>query len=130
MQIEVAHRFVATEDDAFDGGVHDIEKPSKDLLKGIALGVHHGVVKVLEASAQEEKGLKGHVEDEEDSLAAQEKAQEAGLWQLGNLQNYIDTQRYFAEREDLDDEVRALAKEQADEAEAQLKALEKEGKDG
>src|SRR5215831_419444 len=109
MRIKVDHKWVATPEDTFDAGEHEV-KGTKKLLKAVALAqATGGVIEVLEASPEEQAGLEGHVESDEDSLKAYEAAQASGEWQRGNVEDFLATNERSADDARLTEEAQAAA---------------------
>lgn len=87
MKIEVLHSQWGADDQVFPGGVTEIDKPSKQLLKHAAAAEAAGAIKVT-ASKEERAKMGDHVEPDSVSLKVQEKAQDTGAWQIGNLMQH------------------------------------------
>ncbi len=87
MKIEVLYSQWGADGQTFAGGIHEIEKPSRTLLKHVAVAEAAGVVKVT-ASKDERSKMGDHVEPDSVSLKIQEKAQAEGDWQVGNLMQH------------------------------------------
>jgi len=119
VKIKVDHKWIATEDHTFDAGEHELDDPSDDLLRAVAIGESVGVVHVLEGDVPE-----GHVESDEESLKALDKAVEDGSWQVGNMQAFIGDHEYHAQNEDLPDHVRESHAAQAEVVRQVLKRVE------
>lgn len=90
MKIEVLHSRWGYEDDVYEGGAREIEKPSKALLAGIAAAAAapDPPLRVVSASKDERAAMEGAVQSQEDGESAYAKAQASGEWQLGNLEDY------------------------------------------
>lgn len=106
MRIEVLTTRWGADDAVYDGGSHEIEKPTAKFLRLVAGAEAAGVVKVT-ASQEERAKLRGHVESQADSEKAQEKAFRSGAWHEGNLADYIDSKSRLAQDDSLPAEFRA-----------------------
>ncbi len=65
------------------GGVHEIEKPSRELYGLVGGAEAAGVVKVRAIPMEDREKLKKHVESQAASEKAYERAQESGAWLEG-----------------------------------------------
>lgn len=87
MKIEVLVTQWGADGEVFVGGVHEIEKPTKKLLRLVAGAEAAGSVKAT-ASKEERAAIDAAVEAQTDSEAAYEKAQANGSWHEGNYDQF------------------------------------------
>lgn len=89
MKIEVLHSLWGADEHVFEGGEHEILKPSKRLLALIAGGAHAGAVRVVDATAAEQKALDSHIQTQDAGEAAYAAAVAKGRWHHGNLLQFV-----------------------------------------
>lgn len=95
LRFEVSGSQWAADEQVFGGGVHEIARPTKKLLRLVAAAEAAGAIRVLAASKEHRAALKGHVESQAESEKAYAKAQADGRWQEGNLLQYeVDPNGY------------------------------------
>jgi hypothetical protein len=75
------------------GGEHELPNDdlelTPDLVRALASAIAAGSLELVHADAPARKALARHVESDEDSLAAQAKAQADRRWLEGHLEDYI-----------------------------------------
>ncbi len=64
------------------GGIHEIEKPSRELLSHAAAAEAAGIIKVT-ADSETRAKLGKHIESQAESEKVYERAQETGAWHEG-----------------------------------------------
>jgi hypothetical protein len=79
----------AADDQVFEGGEQEIDKPSAALLRLLAAGEAAGVLEVLDAAGTERTKMDAAVESQEDSEKALEKAQISGEWFGANYDQFL-----------------------------------------
>jgi hypothetical protein len=105
VRIEVLTTQWGAEDQVYVGGTHDIDKPTTGFLKLAAAAEHVGAIKIT-ASKDERAKMSSHIETQAESEKALAKAQEAGTWHEGNLDQFIRDAKARLDGE-LDDQTRA-----------------------
>lgn len=88
MKIEVLVTQWSAEGEVFPGGVHEIAKPTKALLRLAAAAEDVGSVKVT-ASKDERRVMSASLESQSDSEAAYAEAQRDGRWHEGNYDAFM-----------------------------------------
>lgn len=88
MKIRVLHTVWGAEDEAFEGGEHEISSPSAAFLKLAAGAEAGGAIEILDETKAERAKLARAIESDEDSLAKQEKAIASGEWGVANRAQY------------------------------------------
>lgn len=83
MKIEVLTTQWTHDGGVLAGGVHEVEKPTKKLLRAAAAAEHAGVVKVT-ASKDERAEMNSAVQSQSDGEKALEAAMDSGDWHEGN----------------------------------------------
>lgn len=89
MEIEVVYSRWSYDGGELVGGVHEIENPSKRLLKAIGAAADSGAVVVKSASGEERSTIERAVQSQKDGEKAYAKAQESGDWHEGNLLDFV-----------------------------------------
>lgn len=87
MKLEVLTAQWAHDGGVLAGGVHDVERPSKKLLRAAAAAEHAGVVKVT-ASKDERAVMNSAVQSQSDGEKALAAAMESGGWHEGQRIQY------------------------------------------
>jgi hypothetical protein len=106
VKLEVLQAKVGLDGEEFAGGVHEIAKPTKKLLRAAAMQEKVGAVKVT-ASKEERGTMVAAVESQADSEKAYAKAQEDGRWQIANYRQAIADRRDRLAAADLADDASA-----------------------
>ncbi len=65
------------------GGVHEIEKPSREMYKLVGAAEAAGVVKIRAIPMEDRDKLRKHIESQAASEKAYERALESGAWHEG-----------------------------------------------
>jgi hypothetical protein len=110
MKIEVLNTQWAHDGGVLQGGVHEIEDPSQQLLEQAALAESVGSIKVT-ASKDERATMKAALEPDSESLKKLAQAQKESTWHEGNLGDYIAVKQAVLDRDADEDDEFALSDE-------------------
>jgi hypothetical protein len=88
VKLEVLQAKVGLDGEEFAGGVHEIAKPTKKLLRAAAMQEKVGAVKVT-ASKEEREVMRAAVEPDSESERKRLAAMESGEWYEANIRQFL-----------------------------------------